>query len=194
MKDPSSEVDAALSSHQPIARENFIRWSESASDLVTLSKLHYLVNTAYDRIQPELGLNVACALVLRYFLECIRANVQHSWMVTSRFGATRSLLDWFYNLAETGEDQSPILTQAAAAITEFYLASNHEVQDAIETELLEHVLEVVSLRHYFENWSADSRLRDAWRRALQWGEAHPNKTWDQLKQLHKMQLGPSGGH
>ena len=108
-------------------------------------------------------------------------------MVSSRFAATQSLLDWLYNLAEMGEEHSPILTQAAAAITEFYLASNHEVQHAIETGLLEHVLEMVSLRPYFEHWSADSRLSDAWRRALKWGEAHPNKTWDQLKHLHKTQ-------
>jgi hypothetical protein len=189
MKDPSSEVDAALRSRQPITRENFIRWSESAAELDTLAKLHYLASTAYDRIQPELGSNVFCALVLRYFLECVGANVQHSGMVSSRFGATQSLLDWFYHLAEMGEDQSAILTQAATAITEFYLASNHEVQEAVETGLLEHVLEMVSLRPYFQHWSADSRLSDAWRRALKWGEAHPNNTWDQLKQLHKMQLG-----
>ena len=55
MKDPSSEVDAALCSRQPIARESFIRWIESASDLATLAKLHYLIDTACDRIQPELG-------------------------------------------------------------------------------------------------------------------------------------------
>jgi hypothetical protein len=159
------------------------------SELETLAKLYYLTISAYDRIQPELGSNVTCGLALRYFLECVRANVQYSGMITNRFGATQSLLDWFYHLAEMDEGQSAILTQAAAAITGFYLASTHEVQDAIETGVLEHALEMVALRPYFEHWSADGRLSDAWKRALEWGKAHPNYTWGLLKQLHKMQLG-----
>jgi hypothetical protein len=111
MNASSSEIDDALRSRQHIARENFVRWSESASELETLDKLHYLAGTAYDRIQPELGLNVACTLALRYFLECVKTNVQHSGMIESRFGATKSLLDWFYHLAEMNEGQSAILTQ-----------------------------------------------------------------------------------
>jgi hypothetical protein len=194
MNASSSEIDDALRSRQHIARENFVRWIEPASELETLAKLHYLASTAYDRIQPELGLNVACTLALRYFLECVKTNVQHSGMIESRFGATQNLLDWFYHLAEMDEGQSAILTQAASAITEFYLASNHEVQDAIENGLLKHALEIVALRLYFEHWSADRRLSDAWKRALKWGEAHPNYTWNQLKELHKMQLGPTRGH
>jgi hypothetical protein len=191
MNASSSEIDDALRSRQHIARENFVRWGESASELETLAKLHYLAGTAYDRIQPELGLNVACTLALRYFLECVKTNVQHSGMIESRFGATQSSLDWFYHLAEMNEGQSAILTQAAAAITELYLASNREVQDAIENGLLKHALEIVALRLYFEPWSADRRLSDAWKRALKWGVAHPNYTWNQLKELHKMQLGPT---
>jgi hypothetical protein len=189
MKSSSFEIHAAFGHHQPIARENFIHWIESASDLETLSKLRYFASTQYDRIQPELGSDVYSRLAIRYFLECIRANVQGYGMVTSRFGATQSLIDWFYHPADMDESQSAICTQSAATITEFYLASDHEVQDAIEIGLLRHILEQVALRPYFEHWSADSRLSDAWKRALEWGKAHPDHTRGLLKQLHKMQLG-----
>jgi hypothetical protein len=55
MKDFSSEIEAALVTDKPIAREKVIRWIESASDLPALAKLYRLTDEAYDRIQPDLG-------------------------------------------------------------------------------------------------------------------------------------------
>ena len=85
------------------------------------------------------------------------------------------------------KDTSAVLTAAAADVTELFLASGEDVRTAIETGFLEHILETAALRPYFERWSRDSNLREAWERALEWGKAHPDYTWGLLPQLRRIE-------
>ena len=45
---------------------------------------------------------------------------------------------------------------------------------AIENGFLEHALETAAIRPYFEQGGSDPRLEPAWKRALEWGDAHPD--------------------
>jgi hypothetical protein len=180
------ELDAALQSQDSIPRNKFLAWIEAATDPANLSKLCEIIKDGYHRIQPELGGEVACNLTLRYFLECIRQNVQESDDVLSRWEAAQDLHAWFCQLHESG-DASQFLQSAAQSITDLFLAGDQGVRDAIEMGFLEHVLETEGLRHYFEHWASDTRLRDAWSNALEWGKAHPDFMLGMLKKLWKLQ-------
>lgn len=67
-----------------------------------------------------------------------------------------------------------VLKAAAEEIKRLYLESGDAVRIAIETGFLEHVLETAALRPNFQEWGSDHRLEPAWKRALEWGEAHPD--------------------
>jgi hypothetical protein len=187
MKDFVDEIDAALLSEGPIAREKVIEWIDSTSDLPTLAKLYRLTDEAYQRIKPELGEEPTCGLIQRYLLECIRQDAAETDEIQGRWEAASTLHSWFCHLATMGEDNSAILRPASDAITELFLTGSDDVRNAIEQGFLEHALEMEGLRRYFEHWSADPILREAWERALEWGKAHPNFTWGLLQQLKSVQ-------
>jgi hypothetical protein len=184
MVDVKSDISAALLGKDPIPRERVLLWIEAAADLRTLSKLYRLTAEGYFRIQPDLGKEVTCSLIQRYLLECIRQGVVDDDEIQERFEAARSLHLWFCHLAEM-EDASTVLAGAARAVTQLFLASGEDVRNAIETGFLEHVLETAALRPYFEHWSSDPRLKEAWEHAMEWGEAHPDYTRTLFKNLQK---------
>lgn len=174
--DYGAEIDAALSTQDSIPRDKVLLWIEAAGDLPTLAKLYRLTGEGYYRIQPELGKKAACRAVQCYLLECIREDVTDNEEIENRWEAATALHFWLRRLLEKG-DSSDVITGAAKAITNLFL-TNEEARDAIETAFLEHALETSALRPYFEYWSRDERLGAAWERALEWGKAHPDFTWD----------------
>jgi hypothetical protein len=184
--DFSAEIDLALLGDAQIPRERVLYWIEATTDLSTLAKLYRLTDEGYYRIQPDLGRDASCALIQRYLLQCIREGVSDNGEIQARYEAAQSLHVWFCHLLEL-KDTSAVLTAAAGAVTELFLASGEDVRTAIETGFLEHVLETAALRPYFEHWSRDSNLREAWERALEWGKAHPDYTWGLLQQLRRIE-------
>lgn len=180
------EIDAALSSDGRISRKDVRRWIAGAADIVTLSKLYRLTGERYYSIEPELGRDETCSLIQRYLLECIRLDVKDREDVQGRWEAAQTLHGWFCSLAEK-EGTDPVLGRAAQAITEAFLNGDSGIRNAIETGFLEHALETPSLRPYFEHWSHEPRLREAWTRAIEWGKAHPDFVWGMLKQLKNIQ-------
>jgi len=178
------DIDAAFLTDEPIPREKVLLWIDDAADLRTLSKLYRLTGESYYRIQPDLGSEVTCGLIQRYLLECIRQDLKDDDEIEDRWEASRTLHAWFCHLTER-EDTSKILISAAQAVTQLYSGSGEEVRNAIEQGFLEHALEMMALRPYFEHWSSDSRLQPAWGRALEWGKSHPDFTWGLLQTLRK---------
>jgi len=178
--DSRAEIDAAFTSQNPIDRDQFLVWLETANDLPTLAKLYRLHGAHYYRIQPDLGKEASCLLILRYLLECIRQDVQDHDEIDSRWDAARVLHIWLRQLHESG-DASDVIVRAARAITDLFLTSGEEIRLAIEQGFLEHALETVALRPYFEHWSHDERLQQTWKSAIEWADDHPDWSWN----LHK---------
>jgi len=175
MTGPELDIDTALSGDGTIPSEHVLSWIDAAadSDLSTLSKLYRLTGEGYYRIQPELGRGPTCALIQRYLLGCIRDGVTDNNEIQERYEAAGTLHVWFRHLADM-DGTSEVLTAAANGLMKLYLESGEEVRVAIETGFLEHALETAALRPYFEKWGSDPRLEPAWRRALEWGDAHPD--------------------
>ncbi len=185
MPDHRSEIRAALSTQDKIPREKVIAWIDTTTDLPTLAELYRLTGEGYYRIEPELGEEAECLAVQRYLLECIRQDMTDSEEIQSRSEAAASLHFWLRTLLEK-RGCSDVIAGAARAITDLFLNSGEEVRDAIEMGFLEHALETTDLRSYFEYWSQDDRLRQTGERALEWGKAHPDFTWDlSVKHRHR---------
>jgi hypothetical protein len=185
MDDNTAEIDAALSSEAAISRDKVAIWIEAKADLRTLAKIFRITGEGYYRIKPELGKELECAAVQNYLLECIRQDVKDDDDIESRYEAAATLHGWLRQLLESG-DCDDIIKSVAGAITQMYLLSAEDIRDAIETGFLEHALESAGLRPFFEHWSANSRLREAWNRALEWGMAHPDFSWNQLQELRRL--------
>ena len=106
------------------------------------------------------------------FLECMRRDLRDDDSIESRYEAAATLHGWLRQLLDAADCDAVIRT-TANSITDLFLLSGEDIRDAIETGFLEHALESVGLRPYFEHWAEDPRLREAWERALEWGKAHP---------------------
>jgi hypothetical protein len=186
MTGPGLDIDTALSGDGTIPSEQVLSWIDAAadSDLPTLSKLYRLTGEGYYRIQPELGRGPTCALIQRYLLGCIRDGVTDSDEIQERYEAAGTLHVWFRHLADM-DGTSEVLTAAANGLMKLYLESGEEVRVAIETGFLEHALETAALRPYFEKWGSDPRLEPAWRRALEWSDAHPDYMAGLFQRLQK---------
>jgi hypothetical protein len=183
--DIETEIDAALASNDVLARSDVERWIDVANDLPTLARLYRITGEGYDRIKPKLGKELECKSIQNYLLECIRQDVKDSDEIESRYEAAGTLHGWLRQLLESG-DCDDVIRRTTHSVTELFLSSGEEIRDAIETGFLEHALESAGLRPYFEHWSRDARLRDTWDRALEWGKAHPDFSWNNLQELRRL--------
>jgi hypothetical protein len=175
VSDLATAVQAALQGDGPIPRGRVVDWCRAAEDVEELALLYRLTGEAYYRIQPELGQSETCSLIQRYYLSCLRVDPSDDRGL-SRYEAAWALVIWFQHLSRAAVDTSTVLREAASAVMQLYLEGDPELQTAIETGFLEHVLEDEEFRPLFSGWADDDRLRSAWESALAWGEAHPGFT------------------
>lgn len=172
MNEFHQSIRRALESESRISRKRVRHWIQRADSAEADALLYKLTGEAWNRIEPPLEPAETCALIQRYLLRCVRENPEGGFAL-NRYDAAGQLESWFDHLADM-EDSHEILHGVAAAVTDLFLRSDESVRQAIETGFLEHVLEQRRLRPFFSDWAHDERLGDAWRRALAWGEAHPD--------------------
>ena len=165
-------IRAAIDSEDPISRQQVREWIESVDSVEVDALLYGLTRDAWNRIEPHLESGETCAFILRYFLRCIREDPSGG-VALSRYDAAGELERWFDYLAER-DDARGILQGVVTEVTNLFLTSDDKIRGAIETGFLEHVLEQRQLRHFFSHWAYEERMQDAWRHALEWGDAHPN--------------------
>ena len=187
MTDVAQRIRIALASSDDIPRQHVREWIEHSDSVAVDALLYELTRDAWNRIQPALEQDEACALIQRYLLRCIREDPTDG-PAMRRYEAAAALEAWFDHLAERA-DTYPIAQQVAAAVTDLFVDGDAPTRAAIETGFLEHVLEQRSLRSFFAHWARDERLQEAWRQALAWGDAHPNFTKGLREQLRPFSAG-----
>jgi len=131
---------------------------------------------AFPRIVPPMDVGSAREFFLQYYLRCIGANVtpaaaSESDEPHSPYEAARELallLAW----ALQAEADGQFAVRIGTAVAELYDKGGEDTQTCIETGFLEHALEYCEARPFFGSWASDLGRREAYLRALQWGEAH----------------------
>jgi hypothetical protein len=184
MDDLKAVIQGALQSDDSLERERVRAWIREAHDVEALAYLYQLTDKGWHRIEPRLEKDETCQLVCRYLLTCIRENPQGD-VALARHDAAGELEGWIDHLSNM-PDTEKTLQEVTASVTELFLCSDDAVRGAIETGFLEHVLEQSKLRPLFAHWAGDERLKDAWQRALDWGEAHPNQMKGFRERLHAL--------
>jgi hypothetical protein len=172
MDELKRSIEEARASNRAISRACVRGWIERSAAVEVDALLYKLTREAWSRIEPELERDETCAFIERYLLACIRQD-PHDDEALSRYEAAYELEVWFDHGARTAGG-GDVLPRLVSAVTSLFLTSGREVQTAIETGFLEHVLEQPAMRPLFAHWAQDERLQDAWRHALAWGEAHPH--------------------
>jgi hypothetical protein len=112
----------------------------------------------------------------RYLLLCTSQKIDSTIEteddgVDSPFEAAWQLVRWF-NWYRSVEKDGRRVQGIADSIGDFYRNGNEACRNCIETGFLEHALAHPKNRQYFNGWSDDRLLADAYRESLKWGIAH----------------------
>jgi hypothetical protein len=153
MDDLKQSIHEALASEDAIQRQLVRRWIQRAAHVDVDALLYKLTEEAWNRIEPNLEPAEACALIERYLLRCIRENPEGGVALT-RYEAAHELEACFDRLSEM-KGTRETLEGVVGAVTTLFLTGDHDVQRAIETGFLEHVLEQATLRPLFSHWAYD---------------------------------------
>lgn len=171
-RDLRAEVEAALEGAGGIKKADYLTWT-SKGDLATQARAFALSANSWPRIVPEPTMEEQCQFMADYLMQCLVEDRESDGYVHTGFDAAHVLADWLKHLSAL-QATSGVVSTVAAALAEVYMEAPAAVRDRIEHGALEHLLEAPALRPFFEAWSRDPVLAEPFRRALEWGQAHPD--------------------
>ena len=147
------------------------RWMADENNLDLCAAVYDVLGRGFYRIKPEPDMKEACEFITCYLLRCVHENVT-SDDVPSGYDAAYDLAAclkyWVSKLPET----QLVLSEAAQRIAVAYANADERERDRLLNGTLEHALEVVSVRPYFQWWECDAILTEPWRLAMEWAVDH----------------------
>ena len=140
------------------------------SELLTFVRLHR------SRIHPRVSDRWLMPEMVRYLLLCTSQTIDSTIEtdnvgVDSPFEAAWQLVRWF-NWYWSVERDGRRVQGIADSIGDFYRNGNESCRNCVETGFLKHALAHPENRQYFNGWSDDPLLAEAYRESLKWGIAH----------------------
>ena len=165
------DVLRALAGDGPIARDDVRRWIDSG-DLLTWSAVYELTNAAWPRIEPEIPVDEQIGFMRRYLLRCIEENPSPGEHLHGGFEAAWELAACMKRWRTLGNKAATHVRGITLELEKMYRRSEPVTQNRILCGVLEHAFEDPALRPYFAGWDRDGELREAYRLAEEWGEAH----------------------
>jgi hypothetical protein len=166
-----ADVVRLLATDEPIARDDVRRWIESG-DLLTWSAVYALTETAWLRIEPEMPLDEQIDFMRRYLLRCIDENPTPGEHLHGGFEAAWELASCMKHWRRAGGKAAAHVRGISLDLEKMYRRVEPAAKNRILCGVLEHAFEDPALRPYFANWDRDTDLREAYRLAGEWGEAH----------------------
>ena len=163
-----AEVVQRLQSEERIAREDVRRWIDSG-DLLTWSAV-YALDPA--RITPELTAEEQLDFMRRYLLRCLVENPSPGDYLHGGFEAAWELAACLKQWHQRGGKGPAAVRGVAIELEKLYREGDPALQNRILCGVLEHAFEEPAVRRYFSGWQRDIELREIYRLALEWGEAH----------------------
>lgn len=166
-----AEALSALSSGGTVARDDVRRWIDSG-DLLTWSVVYALAETAWSRIQPEIAAEEHAEFMRRYLLRCIEENPSPGEHLHGGYEAAWELAAALKQWRSRGGRIAATVRRVALDLEKIYRRGEPATQNRILCGVMEHAFEDPAIRPYFLDWERDSDLRDAYKLAVEWGNAH----------------------
>ena len=91
------EILALLKTDEDISRSQIVEWMKS-KDIKVLGALYALIDRAYYRIKPDLGMEASCDFMLDYYTRCIVDNPSKGDYMYSRYEACLIMPSWIKHL------------------------------------------------------------------------------------------------
>lgn len=167
-----NEVEAAISGSAEVPKGDYLRWARSRN-LAIRARAFRLSANSWHRISPEPTMDEQCQVMADYLLACLSADPAPDDFVHSAFDAGHVLASCLKRWT-TIPAASDNIAAVGKWLEQLYRESDPQGRNRIETGALEHILEAPRLRRYFDHWSQDPELRQAYEAALAWGLAHPD--------------------
>lgn len=171
MTSPYAEALTALRAEGPVSRDDVRRWVESG-DLLAWSVVYDLAARGGDRIQPEIAMDEHTSFMRSYLLRCIEENPPAGDHLHGGFEAAWELAATIKHWRRSGGNLANLIRGVARDLEKLYRRAEPATQNRILCGVLEHAFEDPAVRPYFANWERDAELRDAYKLALEWGNAH----------------------
>jgi hypothetical protein len=134
-------------------------------DIHAMGALYHLLSevTQCSRIHPPPSRDEVVPFLRRYFSRCINEDPQSAW-ADSRHSAGWDLANLLRCHEKTSENEE--LLEWSDWLADLYRAGSSAVRLAVETAILEHILDKEELRRSFSGWLKDPELAPAFGRSM----------------------------
>jgi hypothetical protein len=169
-----AEVLSHLSGDQPIARDEVRRWIASG-DLLTWSAVYALTDKSWSRIRPEPGIEEQVEFMRRYLLRCIEENPTPGDTLHGGYEAAWELASCLKQWRTRGGRAAAVIRGVVVDLEKLYRRGDAAMRNRILCGVLEHAFEDPAVRPYFTKWDRDDELREVYKLATDWGNAHQDE-------------------
>jgi len=142
-------------------------WLAQQSSLDVLGAVVVHIIQHSRRVNPPLSMDEICSTVQQYYGQCLTQNRQDSEYAPNRFIAGLELVGWFRTLWNDSAVPREYLVRLKEMLRELCV-EDKVPQDQMAGAVLEHLFETPAIAEFFGEWSADSRLKDAFDAAMEW--------------------------
>jgi hypothetical protein len=167
--DTYEEILALLKSDEEISRSHAVEWMKSG-DIKVLGALYTLIDRAYYRIKPDLGMETTCDFILNYYTRCIVENPLTGDYLYGRYEAGLVMPAWIKHLWNKRPQTEKILGKVRDTLAEVYLCGDQDIRECIMYAVLEHVFADKDIVVLFKNWKKKLHLREAYDTALEYAK------------------------
>jgi len=166
-------IESVLMTQGKVSKDAVLQWMQH-SNLEVLGAVHELVTYSpnWERVDPPLEEADLLAFLIPFYRRCLLEDPKGEWAL-SRYEAAAAIASRFRALARDEEPgQQVLLVELKDLLAQVYLGNDSEVQAAIVTGALEHVLEEPRFRSFFADWSKHELLKQAYDLAMEWAICH----------------------
>lgn len=162
----ASEVRDSFENSTTISLAVLREWISSDDIDTAGAALAYLTDAKYfTKIQPSVSRELFFVLMRTVVERAIVLDPKSEW-APSRYEAAYSMTNWIKS--EWASMSDVIRNDIRQWIESLYRRSNPDIQQSLETGLLEHLFENKDIQTYFANWSLDPEWKDVFSRSTDW--------------------------
>ncbi|MEN6519807.1 MAG: hypothetical protein ABFD46_01455 [Armatimonadota bacterium] len=166
-------IEKTLKQNGSVSGDTVKRWMCNSS-LEVLGAVHELVTYSpyWERIDPPLSEADLLPFLLSFYKRCLYEDPKGDWSL-SRYEAAAAIVSRFQALLPNKKpERQALLVKLKDLLVQCYLSDNPELQTAIVTGALEHILEEPRFRSFFTDWTKHPLLRRAYDLAMEWAIYH----------------------